>query len=283
MATIIADTALAHALHETIEGLEVDDTTIIYLEHSLGGHARNQGLEDAAQAARSGKPVVMLGWQTERQYTESPAWHAALAHTNARFLRLPCGPDEIMEAVTHARANVMLTDPLAVRLHEVEGINYLLGTVKHNLPHAQRQGEAALETWAIQARAIFGNEISLEELIMATEDAKIETLPARMNGEHFPDYCIDAEGTLLVDGAINPDAVEAGQAAEQNGYPITVWTGGDVSKVRKALIAARIYWKVASKWLFRGVTVHAALDDEPLEQLRQKYGVEIQNFELIDQ
>ncbi len=281
MTTVIANPTIVDALQTILEDPECDGITVVDLDHKLRGHDRQQGLADALAAARSGNPVIMVGWLPARDYAKQTAWHAAIAYGNVQFLRLPFDPMTLILAVRRARVNGYLMDALAVRLHEVGTVNAKIGVLKHNLPHAQRQGETALETWALEARNIFGDDMSIEELVMAVEDAKPETLPARMSSEWFPDLCIDAEGTLIVDGAINPTVRAAGEEAEGKGQPVTVWTGGNVAEVQAILYAAGITWKVTSKWLFRGVTVAAAMDDEPLDELRQKYGVKIERYEQV--
>ncbi len=279
MATIIGEGNVVNHLREALAADECGDITAVDVDHSIGGLAtRCQGVVDALAAAQNGKPVILVGWMPEHLYAEKPVWHALMAYPNVRFLRLPSLAEELRAAVLDIKPEETCRDRLAVRLYEVGEINTGLGTIKHNLPHAQRQGEEALEKWAVEAQRIFGAEMSLEELIMATEDATPETLPARMAGEVFDDLCIDAEGTLIVDGTINPIVRALGEATEAKGLPVTIWTGGNIGAVRSVVRREGIRWKVTSKWLFRDVTVRAALDDESRENLRQKYGVEIKEF-----
>ncbi|MFC1615898.1 HAD family hydrolase [Patescibacteria group bacterium] len=121
------------------------------------------------------------------------------------------------------------------------------------------------------------NQAIIDEIMKPDEAVEVD--------EYFDidALCIDWDGTLSTTGQFNLELFErAKEEAQQKGLPLVIWTGGNVDRVYKFLKAQGIDdVNVCSKSDCKGLRVTAAIDDESLEDLKFKYGVDVKEFEQV--
>jgi hypothetical protein len=134
------------------------------------------------------------------------------------------------------------------------------------------QSDEGRNAWLSRARKGLG-EHSDEELIQMVQDRKYsESGP--LSGRHFPDVCVDVEGTLIdVEGNIRKDVVQKVKDLSQ-GRPVTIWTGGDIQVIGKMIRKLGLEWKLASKYSLSGATVYAIIDDLDQGEFAKTYNVD---------
>ena len=99
-----------------------DDIYAVLIESRFSSEHHMQearGIEEALKLVDTGKPIVMFGWQTPRQYANKRSWHAAMAYSNIAFARLGSSVDEVINVVDTVRfKGHRLVDPLALEIYK---------------------------------------------------------------------------------------------------------------------------------------------------------------------
>ncbi len=279
---IFADAGIREVLASLVAGIADQDATIVQLEQKGKENAHlsdSIGLKIAIDAAKEGSPVVMLGWMPRRMYIERKPqeWFAAIGHPNIVFVTLPGSPEEIAKAIEEAKAGTRCADPLAIALLGVEQTNKTVNILHHDLFHAERDAER-MARWVERARAVFGDKPG-EELAALVKNARAgEGLPGPLEGQVFPDVCVDVEGTLLTtEGRLRPEVLTLAEE-KANGGPITIWTGGEIFSLTRQLREAGAPYKIAAKDVMKSTTVRVVIDDTPQEDFESTYGIRCQEY-----
>jgi len=157
-----------------------------------------------------------------------------------------------------------------------------LGTIRHDLGHALNghsgyDKEKLLEK-ARQKLGFEGNDETLVKRVMEPR-AAVEVKEYRNVAGVFVDW----DGTLKKDSGFDAEAfAHAKEVSEKKGLPLVVWTGGEPDSVYRELVALKIEGvNVCSKQDCKGFRVAVAIDDEPLESLKNTYGIDAKEFEKV--
>lgn len=242
-----------------------------------------QGLDEALQLAAAGTPVVALsimGEHGHRLEADDFRWHAMLAYTHILYRDGIATIKDMCQYLEEAlQLPIGVRDPLALRLLEVGLIEDILGTLAHDLPHAERGGDETLEEWTAKARVLLGQVHTLAELKQWVMERDLSSIPSGpFTGESFPDVCVDVEGTLFdSEGNLRADVVEQVKAEAMN-RPVTIWTGGMVKIMAKKVREAGLHWKMVSKHQMRDATVAVAIDDLPQAEFEATYGITVERY-----
>lgn len=282
---ILADEGIANTLGTMFSDLSDRQFYVVQLEPAGSDFHRSdiRGLDTALEVARTGIPVVMLGWLTPAMYIDKKAdkWFAANGYPNVAFLRLPATSEEVRAAIENMEVNEVSGDwqgdPLAIALLDVAQTASAIGVLHHDISSAQRDADR-MAKWEKKAREIFGDRDQAELISLVTEAAQSRHASGKLAGQKFPDVCIDVEGTLLtVDGQIRSEVLALAQERARGG-PITVWTGGDFHKLSQQLLKAGVLYKIVSKETMRGAKVRVVIDDQPEEAFKSQYGVDYEEY-----
>lgn len=292
MVEIFADEAVRASLEEVVAGIEGDAALALVYAEALTPQKRLRtayaGLEIALEKAQGGMPVVLLAMTPRSLLAERPEFHILMSYPNVQFQDAICRDEEIQGAVTRAINAVRPNDELARRAFTLPQMQQSeLGGIRHDLGHAQHaeagseQRKTCDDKWMPRAKKLFG-DLSREDLIAAIDAAdQVDEGYAPLSGMVFTDLCCDAEGTLFTDsGEINPEVRQVLDEASLH-RPVTIWTGGDLGAVGKAVRKAGISYKVLPKQLLRGAQVATAYDDLPQEEFFRQYGVRVMDYHQI--
>lgn len=130
-----------------------------------------------------------------------------------------------------------------------------------------------------EARNILGLQGSDEEVVQAvlSHQGKFEI----KDYMDFPAVCVDWEGTLFNNGAIDTAVLrQAQETSTQRGLSVVVWTGGDVKQVYVELARQGIEdVNICRKQDCAGLKARVAIDDETLDALKNAYGLDVSEFE----
>lgn len=279
---IIADPQIKEIMREALETIDPDGkVALIFAEHIDSSAQRRSdalGLSYIKELAEKSEIVIVAGWMLPSDYANNPIWHAGMAFPNVYFVRLPFAFSEIEAIVEKAKDGESRPfDPLAIRLLDINKSVNEIATLEHIMNRAIETGGGVLKDWEEKARKIFGDEMSLDEIIERVRHKNGESLSGQMVGEEYPDLCVDIEGTLIQKGEINKDLLQK-MAEESKTRPITIWTGGNIESYKKILRDAGIAYKLVSKYWMRGAKIAKAIDDMPKESFEQIYGVEVEEY-----
>jgi hypothetical protein len=278
---VVADKLIASILEQTLN--EVDpggEASIVMIEHlDDEKHTVVEEFDAALEIAAEGKPLLVTSFWPEAHHAKDPRWHAVMAYPNVKFVRLPFALSDIgkfLQDKTEERP----FDKLAIRLLDISKDVQEIGILAHDLNYALRGEKGGMETWEGRAREVFGQEMTLEEIIERVSNNNSESVEQPLEGEEFPDLCFDIEGTLIQNGEINKDLLQK-MIEESKTRPITIWTGGDIKQYEPILRKAGVKYKIASKHWFKGATVSESFDDEPKEEFERKYGANVKKYNQI--
>ncbi len=281
MKIIPSDSALAKTIEAICNDIHQRDGVVVFLEHKKSGFNLQDipGLDDVLEHARTGVPVVMLGWldATIEQYARDSRWHAALGYPNVVFRRLPEAIDEIAGTMNEAIGHGRPADPLAIAALTAKAVDDTARNLEHFLGYAKDDPERMAQ-WLDRARSQFGGKTDDEIITILAQVRQMGTVPGQFAGQVFPDTCVDVEGTLFgSDGAFRPNVLEDA-VRQANGNPITVWTGGDVKAARKMLLEVKVPYKLLPKQMLAGATVKNVFDDLAEEEFRERYNVRYERY-----
>lgn len=282
---VLADDTIKETLERAMDEIDPErEAALVFIEY-VDSEARNRsdarGLDFVKELAETESKVIITGWCRESDYARDPRWHLAMAYPNVEFVRLPFSLKSMKEIMAQFEGERRPFDQLAIRLAGIKRDMNKVGTLEHNLHHAINGGPEAMEAWEKQARAIFGEELSLDEVIERIKKKDPTSLEGELAGEEFADLCVDVEDTLVQDGVINAELVERMKVASKE-RPITIWTGGDMKQIEKLLRDAGISFKLASKHWLRGAKVAKAIDNMPQAEFLETYGIEAGEYEQIE-
>lgn len=279
---IKADEAVLRVLAEHLDMADPEgEVGLVFIEMTdseEGQRSKCRGLDHALDVALDGQPLIITGWQTEVSYSADPRWHAVMAYPNVTFKRLPFSLTEIPGMVDEAKNGEKRPfDRLAIELTKVDRSVNAIASLEHNLKRAMEGGEETMKEWEKKAREIFGDEMSINDIVRRVYQNDQESVSGLLDGEEFEDLCVDIEGTLIKDGEIDMKLIER-MKEESKTRPVTIWTGGDVKAYGKILREAGITFKIASKHWLAGAKVAKAIDDLPEEKFKRMYDVEIGEY-----
>lgn len=288
MLTVIAHKDLKEAMESCLSGVGKGyDWAIV----SLGLIGREDGtasLKEVIRLAEAGQPVLVLAWEDEAFCAQDPMFHVAMSYQNVEFVRQPVSQTMLGERLSVMKAGrTRPADPLARMLLTVPLVdNERLSVIRHGMNHALRDGGDAAERydpeWMPPAKAIFGDQLSRDELVKAVQSATEDNYrEGYFAGQEFPDVCVDIEGTLLnSDLSLRADVLELVNrlAADR---PITVWTGGRVEALTRAVRNHRIAYKILPKALFAGAKVAMVIDDLPQAEFDAQYRVRYSEYHRV--
>lgn len=246
------------------------------------GQYKVSDLKPAFELAIEGNRVLVTDWphMMDGRFgnIETPFWHALRGLGNVAFRDILALSEDV-EDLNDLPKEAIVKDPLAITIAEkLSSGNSALSIVKHSFKYAF-DGDEQRERWLNDAKRLFGEDLPEEELARLTVETETESLPSFFEGMRFPDFFVDIEGTLLIDGQLNQRVLERIYEEEVAGSPITIWTGGDAQKYGRMLWDKGLPWKVVSKHFFRGTIVRRGLDDLPKPELETTYGLEIEEYE----
>jgi hypothetical protein len=129
--------------------------------------------------------------------------------------------------------------------------------------------------WLERARKQLGNKTQEECIAIVKQPRKPEDTASQFAGRVFPDICLDVEGTLFTDeGVLREDILNLAQSqAAVEKRPITIWTGGDIEKIRPMVRKAGIAYKLVHKQVLRGATVGHVIDDMAQDEFSNTYQI----------
>lgn len=277
----ITDEPIKELLRLSLAGKIADDFTIFSLVDFKQSILSSSDLKPAFDLARSGQRVLLTDYPhlvdgRAMGIIESPYWHALRGLKNVA-IRSMSSLEESVKELNALPTEAIVTDPLAVALAEkMPKGNMALTTVKHSYKYAN-DGEEQHQRWRAEASGLFG-DLPEEELVRLTLETETESFPVLFEGMHFPDFFVDVEGTLLVDGQLNQDVARRIKEEEAAGSPITIWTGGDAISFGQQLWGMKLPWKVVSKYYLRGTTVRLAIDDLPQPEFEKEFGIKVEEY-----
>ncbi len=286
--TLIGDRAF-EAIAERVNAAVGGDATAICLELKPQ-RSHYSGFDRVLELAPSGQLVVMLAFSPVWMLAADRRFHLAMSYPNVHLARLPQsaeGIETILREIFAGAQWMSLPDnPLvrAVFRLPISQENELAG-IAHDLGHALRAEEGSPrqaeldERWIPRAQAVFGTHLGRAELMAAIEAlGQPPSDYAPLAGQSFDVLCCDVEGTLIrPDGTLDEGFYQY-NIQYPGERPVVLWTGGNLKAVDKQLRDLHVATPLISKGVMRGVTVAVAIDDEPSEVLREKYGVIVQDF-----
>lgn len=251
---------------------------IEYIDDEVSQMSMSHGLDFVKDLAEKGDIVIISGWQTESSYSKNPIWHAAMAYPNVHFVRLPFALADVRGIIEASKKETSRPeDPLAKRLPDLRKDQDEIQSLEHIMNRMLEAGGSQLIDWENKARKIFGNEITLDEIVQKVRKNNPSSIEGQLAGESYPDLCVDIEGTLIRNGEINLELLEKIKMVKKE-QPITIWTGGDIEHYGKILRESGIAYKILSKYWLKGAKVAKAIDDMSEEEFKQKYDVEVEQY-----
>lgn len=278
---IVADKLIASILEQTLDEADPEgEASIVMIEHlDDEKHSVVDEFDAALEIAAEGNLLLITSFWDEVHHAKDPRWHAIMAYPNVKFVRLPFALSDI-EKFLQDKTEERPFDKLAIRLLDINKDVQEIGILAHDLNYAQRGEKGGMEAWEKRAREVFGQEMTLEEIAERVANNNSESIEQPLEGEEFPDLCVDIEDTLIQNGKINRDLLQK-IVEESKTRPITVWTGGDIKYFEPILRKAGVKFKIASKYWFKGAKVSEAIDDETQEEFVRKYGAEVETYNQI--
>lgn len=278
---ILADKTMIEVLKTKFSTLTDLEFYMVQLEQETDNSNRQDvcGLDQAIEVAKTGLPVVMLGWMPTHMYVERTAdkWFAANGYPNVGFALPFATPEEVYALVTELETKKRPSDSLAIALYGLAQTNSALGVLHHDISSAKRNAER-MALWEEKARAIFGDKTQDELLALVAEAAQARNSPGKFAGQEFPDVCIDVEGTILTaDDQIRSEVIKLAEEKAKGG-PITVWTGGNIGPLSAQLRKAGVLYKIVSKETMRGATVRVVIDDQTEATFKRDYGIDFGEY-----
>ena len=146
--------------------------------------------------------------------------------------------------------------------------------LRHDLHHPERRAEVIA-----RGRTEAGLEGADDEVAEIIRSYVAPDSKGRFAGQFLSGIFCDVEGTLLRDDDTVNQAVLANlERLEGEGREITLWTGGDLKKVRPRLHDVGIFYTLVSKHDFRGAEVEVAIDDLSQADFEQEYGITAKQY-----
>ena len=168
------------------------------------------------------------------------------------------------------------------KLDPEKAMSQTLSGIRHDLRHALNGSTSySKEKLLEKARKKLGFEGDDEALIKRVMEPK--SLVEVKEYRNVAGVFVDWDGTLKRNSGFDPKAfAHAQEVSKQKGLPLVIWTGGDPDSVYRELDALGIRGvNVCSKQDCKGFRVAVAIDDEPLESLKNTYGIDAKGFERV--
>lgn len=232
-------------------------------------------------------PIILCSFMPDTYFAGnnefSTKFHALLARKRVGFMRLPFTADELFAKYEELLNCEREEDLLAVELEKNLSFRLQMGIIEHSIGHILNRGpdQISYDTSRIAEAITEARKIGVtgtdEEVLKQIKDFKREPKKRVFAGKFFPGIFCDVQGTLIINNKINQGMLQTLHNLSSK-KPITLWTGGNLEEIRRALSINGIFWKLVSKDDLAGAIVEIAYDDEDYSVFWDKYQIEVGEY-----
>lgn len=244
------------------------NTHVICVENNAFGHKLQHchGVTIALDWLRKNpKAKVVLYGALPMEYLRlrKPEIDIVLKHDNARFIEMPFALEAFASIFTK-RAEVSSTE-----YKVTDEVQKYLSVIFHDLRYVPNWDTAAayadqkFQSTMEKVRDYFPSFAQSEpsaiiEFLKSVSDSREEVMKGvKLSGV----YC-DVEGTILVEGKLNLSVVTRLQEFEQQGKTVTLWSDGNIEKLKQTLLSLGVTYLLKSKFDHAGAIAEIVLDDQ---------------------
>lgn len=188
------------------------------------------------------------------------------------FIKMPIQLVEFKKLYDTLISGKKIANPAAEAFFGIKVKKNLISILLYDFSHKDLRPKA-LE----KAKKEFGFEGSEDEienqLRLAQERQAYLTEAEGWKGKTFPGVFCDVEGTLFFENEIKNEVLEMLKKYSET-KPVTLWSGDDLWKIKKKLVANGIVYPLISKYTFNnGCKVEIVVDDLPQEYFEKIYKI----------
>jgi hypothetical protein len=272
MAIVIDGTVIGKALSQVLPiiGMDEDPNLVLVNIDELDADKTVEVLQ------MKKRPMILLAFGHESIASKGLS---KLAHTKGvGFIQFPFELVALRQLYDKLLAGEDIENPAVRLVIEAEERRRLIGILLHDMHPRKPQTSIrpAMER-AERELGISGSEEEVRAQLEALRNAKT-LVGDSARGQLMPGVFCDVEGTLVTASEELNEKVLAQLKEYAKTKPVTLWTGGDLDRVKKLVRSLGVEWPVVSKYDFDGCTVEIAIDDLPKEKFEKDYRISSQKF-----